>query len=164
MKLRTSLLDKPVEDYVTDRSTKTFEFDPHIASYVSNLITLAQPASSLKVIVAANRPDTSDIRVLYSLVRPDSSEVEQTFELFPGYDNLTIDLDGDGYLDVVDPNKNTGRSDIFVPASRNGQFLEHEFTAANLGFFTGYRIKIVMSGTDQSKPPLIKDLRTMALV
>ena len=164
VELRTSLLDKPVEDYVTDRSTKTFEFDPHIASYVSNLITLAQPASSLKVIVAANRPDTSDIRVLYSLVRPDSSEVEQTFELFPGYDNLTIDLDGDGYLDVVDPNKNTGRSDIFVPASRNGQFLEHEFTAANLGFFTGYRIKIVMSGTDQSKPPLIKDLRTMALV
>jgi hypothetical protein len=161
---RTSLLTKPVGNYVNDRLTNTFDNDPHIATYVSNEIRLNQPATSLKVILGVDRPESADIRVLYSLIRPDSSEIKQTFELFPGYDNLTIDLDGDGYLDVIDESKNSGRSDVFVPASVNGEFLEYQFTASNLGFFNGYRIKIVMSGTDQSNPPSIKDLRTIALV
>ena len=164
VELRTSLLNKPVSDYVNDRTVNSLDNDLHMAAYVGNLVTLSQPANSLKVIFAANRPESSDIRVLYSLVRPDSSEVEQTFELFPGYDNLTLDLNGDGYLDVIDPNKNSGRSDVLVPASLNGEFLEYEFTASNLGFFSGFRIKILMSGTDQSRPPIIKDLRTLALV
>ena len=36
-------------------------------------------------------------------------------------------------------------------------------TADNLDLFTGYTIKIVMSGTDQAHAPRIKDLRTIAL-
>jgi len=43
------------------------------------------------------------------------------------------------------------------------QYLEYEFTADNLDLFTGYTIKIVMSGKDQSHAPRIKDLRTIAL-
>ena len=50
------------------------------------LLGLSKPASSLKVILGAYRPASSDIRVLYSLVRDDSSEIEQEFELFPGYE------------------------------------------------------------------------------
>jgi len=162
--LRTSYLTKPVIDYVNTRSTNSFEDDLHIASYVSKQINLQQPATALKVILGINRPQSADIRVLYNLIRPDSSEIEQSFELFPGYDNLTTDLNGDGYLDVVDVSKNSGKSDVFVPASVNGEFLEYEYTASDLGFFSGYRIKIVMSGTDQANPPLIKDLRSIALV
>jgi hypothetical protein len=161
---RTSLLTKPVNDYINNKSINSFEKDPHIASYVSKEVRLKQPATSLKVILGMNRPESADVRVLYSLIRPDSSEVQQSFELFPGYENLSIDLNGDGYLDVIDPSKNNGKSDVFVPASVNGEFLEYEYTASDLGFFSGYRIKIIMSGTDQSNPPLIKDLRTIALV
>ena len=50
-----------------------------------------------------------------------------------------------------------------VPASEDGQFLEYEFTANDLGNFSGYRIKIIMSGTNQSASPIIRDLRTLAL-
>ena len=56
-----------------------------------------------------------------------------------------------------------GRSDAFVTASLDNQFLEYEFTADNLGEFTAYQIKIVMSGTNQAYPVRIKELRTIAL-
>jgi len=135
--------------------------DPHSAIYVSNTIGLSKPASSLKVILGAFRPASSDIRVLYSLVRDDSSEIEQEFELFPGHENLVSTSDG-GFR-VVDPALNNGKSDIKVPASSANQFLEYEFTADNLGEFSGYSIKIIMSGTDQANSPIISDLRTIAL-
>ncbi len=111
--------------------------------------------------MTAYRPDPSDIRVLYSLVRDDSSEVEQEFELFPGYNNL--ESTSDGVLRVVDSSLNDGRPDIRVPASERGQFLEYEFTSNDLPNFSGYRIKIVMSSTDQANYPIIRDLRTIAL-
>jgi len=47
--------------------------------------------------------------------------------------------------------------------SLEDQFLEYEFSASNLGLFTGYTIKIVMSGTDQAHSPRFKDLRSIAL-
>lgn len=160
---RNNLLDQPVTDYINDRRINSYQDDPHGAIYVSNEVKLEQPASSLKVILTASRPSSSDFRVLYSLTRPDSSEVAQSFELFPGYDNLTTDLNLDGYLDIINPSKNSGRPDVFVPPSLEGQFLEYNYTASNLGLFTGYRIKIIFSGTNQATPPLIKDIRTIAL-
>ena len=33
----------------------------------------------------------------------------------------------------------------------------------DLGEFSGYSIKIIMSGTDQANAPIISDLRTIAL-
>ena len=64
---------------------------------------------------------------------------------------------------VRDPSKNDGRPDVFVPASLDNEFLEYQFTAENLPEFTGYIIKIVMSGTNQARPPRFKDLRTIAV-
>jgi len=43
------------------------------------------------------------------------------------------------------------------------EFLEYEFSANNLGEFTGYIIKIVMSSTNQAYPPRFKDLRSIAI-
>jgi len=154
-------VNSPVSDYATNAAVKSFLGDPHSATYVSNVVNLAQPASSLKVLLTAYRHQSADIRVLYSLVREDSSAVEQEFELFPGYDNLTST--GDGGFNVVNSANNSGRSDVRVPDSEDNQFLEYEFSAENLGNFTGYRIKIVMAGTNQAYPPRIKDLRTIAL-
>jgi len=45
----------------------------------------------------------------------------------------------------------------------DNQFLEYQFTADNLDLFTGYTIKIVMSGTNQAYPPRIKEFRTIAV-
>ncbi|MGA1047719.1 MAG: hypothetical protein ACO3UU_06890, partial [Minisyncoccia bacterium] len=161
--LQSNSLNNPISDYINDGRVNSITNDPHSAVYVSNTVRLSQPATSLKVILSACRPPTADFRVLYSLIRPDSSEIDQAFELFPGYNNLTIDNNQDGYLDVIDSSQNSGLPDTFVPASLEDQFLEYEFTASNLGDFTGYTIKIVMSGTDQANPPRFGDLRSIAV-
>jgi hypothetical protein len=159
-------LNQPITDYINDNRVNSYTEDPNCAVYVSNEVRLAQQASSLKVIFSAYRHFSADIRVLYSLIRPDSSEISQSFELFPGYDNLTIDSNQDGYPDILDPSKNSGNPDTFVPASNDDEFLEYQFThypAYDLDLFSGYRIKIIISGTDQAHPPRIKELRTIAI-
>jgi hypothetical protein len=156
----SSRLNSPVSDYASDGRSNSILDDPHAVVYVSRAVNLVNPATSLKVILSAYRHESADFRVLYSLFRPDSSEVEQSFELFPGYDNLTSTASG---LSVVDSSLNNGKPDSFVSSSLDNQFKEYEFTANNLGLFNGYVIKIVMSGTNQAYPPRIKELRTIAV-
>jgi hypothetical protein len=163
VELLNNRLNNPISNYSSDNRVNSILNDPHAAIYVSNTVSLTQPATALKVILSAYRHSSADFRVLYSLIRPDSSEVEPSFELFPGYNNLTIDNNQDGYFDVVDPSQNSGLPDTFVPASLDDQFLEYDFSANNLGSFTGYTIKIVMSGTNQAYAPRFKDLRSIAL-
>jgi hypothetical protein len=163
VELQNNRLNSPISDYSSDGRVNGILNDPHAMIYVSNTVNLSQPSTSLKVIVSAYRHASSDFRVLYSLIRPDSSEVEPSFELFPGYDNLTIDNNNDGYFDVVDKSKNSGLPDVYVPPSLENQFIDYEFSVNNLGYFTGYTIKIVSSGTNQAFAPRFKDLRTIAL-
>ena len=156
-------LNNPIglDNYDKDNRVNSIIDDPHTTVYISNTVNLTKPATSLKVLLTAFRPESSDFRVLYSLIRPDSGEVKQSFELFPGFNNVTK-LDNDGFL-VTDQSKNDGRPDKFVPESVNGQFREYQFTADNLAEFTGFTIKIVMSGTNQAQPPRIKELRSIAV-
>lgn len=156
-------LNAPIQNYSSDSKVNSILNDPHSMVYYSNTVNLSQPSTALKVIVSAYRHASSDFRVLYSLIRPDSSEIESSFELFPGYDNLTLDNNQDGYYDVVDASKNSGLPDVYVPPSLNNQFLDYEFSVNNLGYFTGYTIKIVASGTNQAYTPRFKDLRSIAL-
>ena len=156
-------VNNPINNYPGDSRVNQNSNDPHSAVYISNRVNLKQPASSLKVIVGAYRHSSADFRVLYKLYKADSSEIEPTYELFPGYDNLN-DSDGDGFGDtVIDPTKNSGLPDAFVRASRDDEFLEYQFSAENLDQFTGFAIKIVMSGTDEAHAVKLKDLRTIAL-
>ena len=156
-------LNNPISDYVNDSRSNSVSDDPHAFVYISNRVNLAQPASSLKVFVAANRDASADFRVLYRLFKSDSSEIEQSYVLFPGYDNLN-DTNGDGFGDdVVDSSKNSGRADAFVVASANEEFREYQFSIDNLDQFSGYQIKIVASGTNEAKSPTFKDLRAIAL-
>ena len=160
---RSNRLNNPASDYATNELVKTSLYDNHSAIYVSNLIRLDKPADSLKVILSANRPASSDFRVLYALVKKDSNTLDERYTLFPGYDNLR-DTDENGFGDeVIDPANNSGLPDTFVSASVSNEFLEYQFTANDLGEFTGYKIKIVMSGTNQAQEPRITDLRTIAL-
>ena len=155
-----SRLNNPVSDYITDNRVNSILEDPHAAAYYSRVVQLANPATSLTVILSAYRHESADIRVLYSLIRPDSSEVEESFELFPGYENLRSVSTG---FEVIDPNKNTGHSNTNIPSSIDNEYLEYEYSADNLGLFTGFRIKILMSGTNQAQPPKIKDFRALAV-
>ena len=161
--VRRNALNNPVSDYASNGDVNGVENDPHMSTYVSNIVRLKQPATSLKVLLSAYRHSSADFRVLYQLFRADSNEVEQTYELFPGYDNLK-DTDNDGYGDsVIDSKSNNGRPDAFVRSSNEGEFLDYQFSADDLEQFNGFRIKIVMSGTNEAKSPRFKDLRTIAL-
>jgi hypothetical protein len=156
-------LNSPVVDYVYDSRINLLTGDPHSAIYVSNRIDLAQPATSLRVYLSAYRDSSSDIRVLYRLFSPGSDNVEESYRLFPGYDNLR-DLNGDGFGDtVIDPTKNTGNPDALVQASRLDEFREYQYTADDLEQFTGFIIKVVMSGTNEAKAPRLRDIRAIAL-
>ena len=47
-------------------------------------------------------------------------------------------------------------------ASRNA-FSEYKYTAENTPQFTGFMIKVVMTSTNQAKPPRVKNFRSIAL-
>jgi hypothetical protein len=158
-----SRLDNPVSNYIFDKRSNEIQDNSHAARYISNTIFLSQPASSLKVIITAYKHSSADFRVMYNLISADSYEVDQSFTLFPGFNNLTIDNDQDGYLDIVNPSLNSGLPDSRVPASSENEFFEYEYTAPNLKEFVGFTLKVVMSGRDQSKPPILKDIRAIAL-
>lgn len=161
--LSRNRINNPISSYILDSRSNQFVDDPHSSIYISKKVTLLQPATSLKVITNTHRSGSSDFRVLYRLFKADSSEINQSYVLFPGYNNL-MNINGNNVSNIViDKSLNDGTSDIFVSANQEGEFSEYNFTAENLEQFTGFIIKIVMNGTDESKPLLFKDIRVVAL-
>ena len=72
--------------------------------------------------------------------------------------------DDDGFGDtIIDVSLNNGRSDAFVTSSKNDEFKEYQFSVDDLESFTGFKIKIVSSGTDEANSTRFKDLRVIAL-
>ena len=155
--VKSSRVNAPIDNYITDRRSNTLLEDPHTFSYVTSVIELENPASSLKVILSAFKPGTSDIRVLYRLRRTDGSDIDKVFELMPGFNN--IDINGK----VIDGKNNDGRYDRQISNSVTGQFLEHQFTANSLPQFSGYQVKVEVTSTNQAQSPSIRDFRVIAL-
>ena len=114
-------------------------------------------------ILISYRHPSADFRVLYQLFREDGAETELSYELFPGFDNLR-DTDGDGFGDtIIDSSKNSGRADAFVPGSNIDEFREYQFSVDDLDEFTGFKVKIVCSGTNEAFAPRFKYFRAIAL-
>ena len=153
----SSRINKPIGNYISDRRSNTTN-DPHDLVYQTKIIQLENPASSIKVLFAANRPGGADIRVLYRLQRVDGGgETDKIFELFPGYPNL----DAAGF--VINPKNSTGQSDKKTSASLEGEFVEYEYTMDDLPQFTGFQIKVVFSSTNQADSPELLDFRAIAV-
>ena len=70
-----------------------------------------------------------------------------------------IDVNGN----VIDSDNNDGRSDLNVPSSVQDEFREYSFTVDDLPTFNGFAIKIVATTTNQAQPPVISQLRAIAL-
>jgi len=152
-------INQPVglSSYATDSGANSNINDPHSFSYTSRKINLAQSATSIKSYISCYRESASDIRMLYKIYRADVTDEDQVWELFPGYQN--IDVNGN----VIDSDDNDGRSDTNVTSSFENEFKEYSFTVDNLPTFTGFAIKIVATTTNQAIPPLIRQLRSIAL-
>jgi hypothetical protein len=163
--LTSNLLNNPIglttaSAYADDDRVRSLYNDPHAAVYISNPTFLQIPANSLKVILSASKNETNDIRILYQLFRVDGGS--QYYELFPGYSNYQVD--GQGIKRVIDVSRNDGSSDSFVLQTSDRSFQDYEYSVDDLPDFIGFTIKIVMAGTNQATPPLIKDLRAIATV
>jgi hypothetical protein len=151
-------INSKISNYSTDSRVNSILEDPTAAVYLSKVVRLEKPADNIKVIFDAFRHFTSDIRVLYRLFRSDSN-AEPLWELFPGYTNL----DANGQ--IINPSNNNGLPDKRVlSAASEDEFRTYEFTASFLPQFKGFQIKILMSGTNSSFVPKIRDLRAIASI
>jgi len=157
--LTTNRINSPVSNFASDSRVNQTGQDPCAATYVSNLIVLENPATSLKVQFAGYRRDSSDIRVMYKILSEGETEnsMEKDFELFPGFAN--IDQNGN----IINKTNNNGKPDDPVTSSTTEAFKDYEFTLEELPPFTSFQVKIDMVGTNQAQPPFIKDLRAIAL-
>ena len=62
------------------------------------------------------------------------------------------------------PFNGDGSEDIpITPAENDNTFKEYKYSDTGLNTFTAFQIKIVMKGTNSSYPPIIRDLRGIAL-
>ena len=134
--------------------------DNNAAIYLTKKITLETPATSLRVLLDANRDNAADIKLLYkTLGVDDASDFDELPYKFFNPDS-TASIDGSGGPDVS-----------VNPSLTLGQFNEYEYTAGvtddgigtALSEFISFQIKIVMMSTNSARPPRIKGLRALAL-
>ena len=154
-------VNQPVTNYITDRRVNGVENDPNAFYYVSKPISLQSSASAIKVLLTGAINEQNDIRAFYS-IQNDANE-SPIFTAFPGYPNLSSGR-------VIDPSLNDGSPDTlifknsfydYVPTPRS--FKEYEFTIDNLPSFKIFRVKLIMTSTNQAVVPVIQDLRVIAL-
>jgi hypothetical protein len=165
--LTSNLINSPQginedSDYANDDTVRSLYNDKHSVIYVSKPVRLKIPANSIKVLLSASRNDTNDVRVLYQLFRDDAPQASENYELFPGSSNYQVD--GQGIKRVIDPSLNDGSSDTFVRQTSDSSFRDYEYSVDDLPDFNAFAIKIVMAGTNQATPPLIRQLRAIATI
>jgi hypothetical protein len=148
------------QNYPTDSRIRSLTTNQNSFIYVTKSIRLQNPATSLKLFVTADINDYSDIRALYSI--DNNENPDPIFELFPGFNNLN------NLVEVINPELSNGTPDKFVEKDpildfESNNFSEYEFTMNNLPSFNYYRIKLIMTSTNQSYVPKLKDIRAIAL-
>jgi hypothetical protein len=155
-------INSVITNYATDPRVDSMFEDPSDCQYVTKSISLKNPASAVKVYLNAHVNNYSDLRVFYSISNEDVAD--PIFTPFPGYANL--DQNGQ----VINPEDNNGTSDVLVDknyvlqsVSDSDSYSNYEFTANDLAEFKYFRIKIVMTSTNQAYVPKIKTMRAIAL-
>jgi hypothetical protein len=158
----TNRINNPITNYVTDSRVNTIDSDPSAFQYISRDLALENSATSLKITLNGYINTFSDIRAFYCVGNEPSAN--PIFTPFPGY--LNIKSNGD----IINVKDNDGRPDVLIQKtnvldfnSNNLEYKEYTFTMDNLEPFRYYRIKLVLSSTNQVYVPRVKDLRVIAL-
>ena len=142
-----------IADYVTDNRVNGIDTDPTAFQYLSKEISLENPATSLKILVDVYKDRDSDIRGLFAI--SDHQNFNPIYELFPGFNNI------DERGQIIDVANNDGSSDTRVSPAED--YREHTFTIDELPSFKSYRIKLLLTSSNQANPPKIRNLRVIAL-
>jgi hypothetical protein len=137
----TSADHYPVAEYIAPTAS---EGDLGEGIYMTKRVQLANGATALKVYLDANIFSSSSVQVMYKILRADASS---------SFEEL-----GWSYFNIA------GESDTIVsPATADQQFQEYSYSVDGLPEFISFAIKIKMDGTNCAVPPVLKDLRAIAL-
>jgi len=160
--LTSNRVNNVISNYTTDNRVNSISEDPTSFQYLSKEIVLENPATSIKILINAHVNLYSNIRAFYAI-----SEVENFIPIyipFPGYNNLNQKGQ------IINPEDNDGLSDSYISPSTSVGFLaseiqykEYTFTADELPSFKSYRVKLIMTSTNQVYVPRMRDLRVIAL-
>ena len=160
--LTSNRVDKLISDFTTDNRVDSLENDPSAFQYVSKENTLETSSTSLKIILDAHINEYTDIRAFYAI--SENQGFDPIFVPFPGFDNLNEK----GQIISID--KSDGRTDAFTPPSeasgfvtKDLQFKELTFSIKDLPSFKSFRIKFVMTSTNQAYVPRVSNLKVIAL-
>jgi len=114
------------------------------AKYQTRPVILENESTALDITITANVASTSSVKMYYRLSNADDAR-------------KMGDLNWRAFND-------DGSSDTAVsPTENRYQYKEHKFSASNLTTFTAFQLKITMTGTSSCYPPIVKDLRGIAL-
>ncbi len=133
-------------------SSNTPDFVDDIAStgsstaavYLTKPVVLENSSTSLDVRLTSNIRSSSTIQVYHRTL---SAEGESKIE-----DLSWTPFNTDGSEDTS-----------IAPAENDTTFKEYKYSVAGLNQFTSFQIKIVMKGSISSYPPIVRDMRTIAL-
>jgi hypothetical protein len=160
--LTSNRVNKAIKNYATDSRVNDATNDPTACQYISKEMILENNSTSLKVLLSAHLDVDADIRVLYAINNKEG--MDPIFTPFPGYKNLNYKGE------VISQADNDGLSDKLITKSNSSgfdneslEFKEYTFSVDDLPSFKSYRIKILLTSTNQVYVPRIKDLRVMAL-
>ena len=160
--LTSNRINSVIENYATDARVDTIDEDPSAFQYISKEILLENAASSIKIILDAHINLYSDIRAFYAI--SESSNFDPIFIPFPGYSNFNT------RGDVINFEDSNGLSDNFISKSNfigftspKLDYREYTFTENKLPPFRSYRIKLVLTSTNQVYVPRVQNLRVITL-
>ena len=141
---------------VQNRLNQPSASDVNFVADTTNVGTSSAAVYLTRPVVLENQSTALDIR-LTSNIRT-TSKVEVYFRTTSSEEARNID--DLGWI----PFNVTGAEDQTVtPAEDNNTFKEYKYTASGLNEFTAFQIKICMKGTNSSYPPVIRDMRGIAL-
>lgn len=138
-------LNNPVDGTTPDFTEETTNSGGSAsAKYMTKPVILTNDATALDIRISANVRSTSAVKLYY---------------------RVTSAEDARKLGDVVWSAFNSdGTSDTTVePAKDDVTFKEHQFSASGLPEFTAFQLKVVMTGTNSSYPPILRDMRGIAL-
>lgn len=114
------------------------------AVYVTRPITLVNQSTALDVRLTANVRSTSEIEMYFRL--SGAEEVRNIEDL------------------AWEPFNTDGSPDSTVTSAEDDiTFREYKYSASSLNTFTAFQLKIVLKGTISSYPPIVRDMRGIAL-
>ena len=141
---------------VQNRLNQPSASDVNFVADTSNVGTSSAGVYLTRPVILENLSTALDIR-LTSNIRT-TSKVEVYYRITSSEEARNIDD-----LSWI-PFNTSGNEDITVtPAEDNNTFKEYKYSATGLNEFTAFQIKICMKGTNSSYPPVIRDMRGIAL-